>query len=141
MRAGIKRVARTEGVKDGLPLLADGRALKVSNVIWCSGFESCLSWIDLPIMGASGEPRQTSGLVEGEEGLFFVGQHLQHSMSSAMIHKGWARRGLRRQSNRRAAGGQGRRRGRALLGLGHGLVDHAVTYAACSAAMRPGRRH
>jgi putative flavoprotein involved in K+ transport len=34
----------------------------------------------------SGEPRQVSGLVDGESGLFFVGQHFQHSVSSTMIH-------------------------------------------------------
>jgi putative flavoprotein involved in K+ transport len=36
--AGVERVPRTEGVRDGLPELADGRVLDVSNVIWCTGF-------------------------------------------------------------------------------------------------------
>jgi len=35
---------------------------------------------------AGGEPRQTSGLVDGEPGLYFVGQQFQHSVSSTMIH-------------------------------------------------------
>jgi putative flavoprotein involved in K+ transport len=73
-------------VVNGLPQLADGRTLDVPNVIWCTGYDPGLSWIDLPIFEADGEPRQTSGLVDGEPGLYFVGQHFQHSVSSTMIH-------------------------------------------------------
>jgi putative flavoprotein involved in K+ transport len=86
VRAGVKWTARTAGVKDGLPLLADGSTLEVQNVIWCTGYDPGLSWIDLPIFEDSGEPRHKSGLVESEPGLYFVGQHFQHSMSSTMIH-------------------------------------------------------
>jgi len=83
---GVTWVDRVAGVTNGLPRLADGRTVDVSNVIWCTGYDLGLSWIDLPIFEADGEPRQTSGLVEGEPGLYFVGQHFQHSMSSTMIH-------------------------------------------------------
>ena len=86
VRAGVEQAARTAGVKDGLPMLADGRTLEVRNVIWCTGYDNGLSWIDLPIFEDSGEPRHKSGLVESEPGLYFVGQHFQHAMSSAMIH-------------------------------------------------------
>lgn len=85
-RAGIEWAARTSGVQAGLPLLADGRTLEVRNVIWCTGYSSGLSWIDLPIFDDDGEPRYVSGLVESEPGLYFVGQHFQHSLSSTMIH-------------------------------------------------------
>jgi putative flavoprotein involved in K+ transport len=85
-RAGIQWVARTEGAKDGLPMLDDGRALQVRNVIWCTGYDRGLSWLDLPIFEESGEPRHQSGLVQREPGLYFVGQHFQHALSSAMIH-------------------------------------------------------
>ena len=36
--AGIERVPRVVGVRDGLPLLEDGRILEAANVIWCTGF-------------------------------------------------------------------------------------------------------
>src|SRR5436309_191307 len=36
--AGVERVPRTEGVRDGQPQLEDGRVLDVANVIWCTGF-------------------------------------------------------------------------------------------------------
>jgi putative flavoprotein involved in K+ transport len=86
VRAGVQWAARMVGVTDGLPLLADGRVLAAKNVIWCTGFDNGLSWIDLPIFEAGGEPRQVSGLVASEPGLYFVGQHFQHAFSSTMIH-------------------------------------------------------
>jgi putative flavoprotein involved in K+ transport len=45
-RAGIERVPRLTGVRDGLPMLADGVALAPANVIWCTGFVPDFSWID-----------------------------------------------------------------------------------------------
>lgn len=84
--AGVTWTDRVAGVTNGRPRLADGRILDVANVIWCTGYDLGLSWIDLPIFEANGEPRQKSGFVEGEPGLYFVGQHFQHSPSSTMIH-------------------------------------------------------
>jgi putative flavoprotein involved in K+ transport len=86
LRAGVQWVARTSGVKDGRPTLADGRTLDARNVIWCTGFDPGLSWIDRPIFERDGEPRHTSGIVDREPGLYFVGQHFQHALSSTMIH-------------------------------------------------------
>ena len=60
--------------------------MDVANVIWCTGYGNGLSWIDLPIHGADGEPIQERGVVPGETGLYFVGQHFMYSMSSTMIH-------------------------------------------------------
>ena len=84
--AGVSRVARVTGVRDGLPLLADGKVLSVSNIIWCTGFNLGLSFIDLPIFDAAGEPRHERGIVTEQPGIFFVGQHFQYAMSSTMIH-------------------------------------------------------
>ena len=36
--AGIERVPRTAGARDGYPILEDGRVLEVANVIWSTGF-------------------------------------------------------------------------------------------------------
>jgi putative flavoprotein involved in K+ transport len=60
--AGIERVGRVDGVRDGQPLLADGRALDVANVIWCTGFHHSFAWIDLPVLSARGEPRHVRGV-------------------------------------------------------------------------------
>jgi putative flavoprotein involved in K+ transport len=85
-RAGVQRTPRVAGVNDGRPVLEDGRVMDVANVIWCTGYGNGLSWIDLPIHGADGEPIQERGVVPGEPGLYFVGQHFMYSMSSTMIH-------------------------------------------------------
>ena len=54
----VEWVARTIGVKDGRPVLAHGRTLDVHNVIWCTGYDRCLSWIELP---ASLWPAEVTG--------------------------------------------------------------------------------
>jgi putative flavoprotein involved in K+ transport len=83
--AGVERTPGVAGVRDGLPLLEDGRVLPVRNVVWCTGFDPALAWIDLPGFDG-GEPPQVRGVVEGEPGLFFVGRFFQTSPSSVMVH-------------------------------------------------------
>ncbi len=84
--AQVQRAPKVMSVRDGLPLLEDGRVLDVANVIWCTGFGNGLSWIDLPIFESNGEPRHHSGIVSDYPGLYFVGLHFLHSFSSTMIH-------------------------------------------------------
>jgi len=84
--AGITRVPRVAGVRNGLPLLEDGRVLDVANVVWCTGFHPGFSWIDLPVFGPDGEPQHDRGVVSSEPGLYFVGLHFLFAMSSVMIH-------------------------------------------------------
>jgi putative flavoprotein involved in K+ transport len=83
--AGVQRVPRTVGVRDGLPVLEDGRVLEVANVIWCTGFDPGFAWIDLPVFGDEG-PRHERGVVAAEPGLYFVGLHFLYAASSSMIH-------------------------------------------------------
>ena len=84
--AGIERVARTVGVRDGKPLLEDGRVLDVANVIWCTGFQRGFSWIDVPGCAPDDAPPHQSGIMPEVPGLYFVGLHYLHAMSSVMIH-------------------------------------------------------
>jgi len=86
--AGIVRTPRVTGVRDGKPLLSDGRVLDASNVIWCTGFHAGLDWIDVPtrIHDADGEPVHGRGIVPGEPGLYYVGLHFLYAFSSTMIH-------------------------------------------------------
>ena len=84
--AGIERVPRVVGVRDGLPLLEDGRVLDVANVIWCTGFRPDFSWIDLPVFGEEeNEPMHDRGIVASEPGLYFVGLFFLYAMSSAFL--------------------------------------------------------
>jgi len=84
--AGVERTPRTVGVKEGLPLLEDGRVVDVRNVIWCTGFRPDFSWIDLPCFGEDGEPAHCRGVVDDEPGLYFVGLHFLHSASSSQVN-------------------------------------------------------
>jgi len=83
--AGIQRVPRVVGVRNGRPLLADERILDVANVIWCTGFQTGFSWIDLPIFGERGVPMHDAGIVTQCQGMFFVGLHYLYAMSSATV--------------------------------------------------------
>lgn len=86
-RDGVERMGtRITGVRDGLPVTDDGRVLDVKNVVWCTGFESGQSWIDLPIFDAEGLPEHEAGVVGKAPGLYFVGLPFLYSMSSAMVH-------------------------------------------------------
>ena len=86
--AGIERVPRVVGVRDGLPLLEDDRVLEAANVIWCTGFRPDFSWIDLPVFGEEEEPIEPihhRGIVAGEPGLYFVGLFFLYAMSSGFL--------------------------------------------------------
>ncbi len=84
--AGVERVlARTTGVRDGLPVLGDERVLDVANVVWCTGFRQDFSWIQLPIVGEDGWPIERRGVVESAPGLYFTGLAFQSSMRSMLV--------------------------------------------------------
>lgn len=83
--AGIERVPRVVGVRDGQPVLEDGRVLDASNVIWCTGFVPDFSWIDLPVLGENGFPVHDRGIVESQPGLYFMGLLFLSTLSSALV--------------------------------------------------------
>jgi putative flavoprotein involved in K+ transport len=84
--AGIHRVPRVIGVRDGQPLLADQQILEVANVIWCTGFGPDFSWIDLPVFGENQhEPTHHRGVVANQPGLYFVGLYFLYAMSSGFL--------------------------------------------------------
>lgn len=87
LAAGVERVfVRMGGVRDGLPVLEDGRVLEVANVIWCTGFRPDYSWIDLALeYEDGGYPRQYRGAVASLPGCYFVGMVFLHSFSSILI--------------------------------------------------------
>jgi len=83
--AGIERVPRVVGVRDGLPLLEDDRVLEPANVVWCTGYRQDFSWIDLPVFGEDGLPEHERGVVPAEPGLYFLGLVFQYSISSDVL--------------------------------------------------------
>lgn len=83
--AGVERVSRTVGSREGQPTLADGRVLDVANVVWCTGFAPDFKWIDLPVLGDDGYPVHHRGVVEEEPGLYFVGLPFLYSVTSTLV--------------------------------------------------------
>ncbi len=83
--AGIERVPRVAGVREGLPLLEDGRVLDVQNVVWCTGFRHELPWLDLPVFADDGQPLHERGVVPSSPGLYFVGLVFQYAATSDVL--------------------------------------------------------
>ncbi len=82
--AGVQRVARVTGVRDGRPLLADDTTADVSNIIWCTGYRPDYSWIDLPVLRRR-SPEHQRGIVHRQPGLYFVGLPFLYAMSSGFL--------------------------------------------------------
>jgi putative flavoprotein involved in K+ transport len=83
--AGVERVPRVIGAQNGFPVLEDKRVLEIENIIWCSGYRSGFSWIDLPVLGEREEPFHERGIVAKEPGLYFVGLHFLYAMTSDTV--------------------------------------------------------
>ena len=83
---GVDRtLSRVSGVSDGLPVLEDGSVIDAANVIWCTGFQQVFDWIDLPIIGEDGWPKEYRGVVDSAPGLFFCGLAFQFAFSSMVF--------------------------------------------------------
>jgi len=84
--AGVELVPRTAGVRDGLPLLDDGRVLDVANVVWCTGYRCSHDWIDLPVLGDDDDlVTDHRGAVAAEPGLYRVGREFLYAFNSHTI--------------------------------------------------------
>ena len=82
--AGVERVPRVAGVRDGLPLLEGDGVLDIANVIWCTGFRQEFSWIDVPGACEDGLPVHERG-VGSVPGLYFVGLMFQYAATSDVL--------------------------------------------------------
>lgn len=83
--AGVQRAGRIEGVRDGVPVFADGRRTGPETIVWCTGFKRDYSWIDMPILGRDGYPNHVGGVVDGQSGLYFVGLPFQTRLASGLV--------------------------------------------------------
>ena len=82
--AGVTRVQRITDVVDGRPTTADGQALDVANVVWCTGYREDFGVLDLP--GAPVQrPEHVRGVVSGVPGLYLLGQEFLFSAASATL--------------------------------------------------------
>ena len=75
---------RATGVRDGRPVVGD-EALDVATVVWATGFRQQFGWIDLPVIGEDGWPREYRGVVDDAPGLYFCGLSFQYAFSSMVF--------------------------------------------------------
>jgi putative flavoprotein involved in K+ transport len=85
LEAVSERVGRVTGIADGKPVLEDGRALDVANVVWCTGFSGGFGWIDLPVFDDNGAPTHQRGVVDNQPGFYFCGLNFLHSAWSETL--------------------------------------------------------
>jgi putative flavoprotein involved in K+ transport len=78
-------VPRVTGTRDGRPLLDDDRVLNVATVVWCTGFDPDLSFIDPPLTGRDGYPDNDKGLITDQPGLYVMGMAFQTALASALL--------------------------------------------------------
>jgi putative flavoprotein involved in K+ transport len=85
-RVGVERYdARVAGAQDGKPVLDDGRALDVANVIWCTGFRPDYGWIAVPdFVGDDGWPKGVRGTATAP-GLYFLGIPFTFGFTSMLV--------------------------------------------------------
>ncbi len=84
---GAERIENkvTDVSADGKPMLDDGRVLDVANIIWATGYRPDFSWIEAPITGDDGWPREYRGVVDEVPGLFFCGLSFQFAFGSMVL--------------------------------------------------------
>jgi len=84
--AGVERHdAKTTGVREGKPLLADGTVLDVANVIWCTGYRRDYSWIGAPVTAPDGYPDEVRGVSPTVPGLYFLGVPFSYAFTSMLV--------------------------------------------------------
>ena len=82
--AGVQRIGRIAGIRDGLPVTVDGDVLEPQTVVWCTGYRDDYSWIDLPMADDHGQLITERG-VSPEAGLYVIGAEFQYAVASATI--------------------------------------------------------
>ena len=85
-RAGVERHdAKTVGVVDGKPQLADGTVLDVASIVWATGYRPDYGFVHAPIIGPDGWPEEVRGVSPTVPGLYFLGVPFQYAFSSMLV--------------------------------------------------------
>jgi len=86
LQAGVEmHGARTVGVQNGKPMLADGQVLDVATVVWCTGFRPDFRWVEPATIGEDGWPIENRGVVPTSPGLYFLGIPFQFGFTSMLV--------------------------------------------------------
>jgi putative flavoprotein involved in K+ transport len=86
VNAGVEQVPCMDGVENGKPKFADGRVVKVSSIVWATGFKPDFSWIDLKVTDEqNGWPLTYKGISSEIKGMYFMGMIFQYSRTSGLV--------------------------------------------------------
>jgi putative flavoprotein involved in K+ transport len=84
--AGIQRLPRLLGSRDGRPVLADGSpSPEVVAVVWATGLRPDYTWLHLDAFDDTGRLRHRAGVVPGHPGLYAVGLPYQRAVTSHLL--------------------------------------------------------
>jgi putative flavoprotein involved in K+ transport len=83
--AGVVGLPRTIAVRDGAPVMEDGRVIDVANVVWCTGYRPAFEWVHLDAFDEEGQPLHDRGVVAAEPGLYFIGLFFLTTLASSLV--------------------------------------------------------
>jgi putative flavoprotein involved in K+ transport len=72
-------------VERGTPLTMDLGRGEVSTIVWATGFRPELSWVELPVLDASGHVRHDGGVVDAP-GVYLLGAPFLRRRRSSFLH-------------------------------------------------------
>jgi putative flavoprotein involved in K+ transport len=82
--AGVVRLPRTVAVRDGRPVMEDGRIADVASIVWATGYHPAFDWVHLDVFDQEGRPIHDRGITN-EPGLYFIGLFFLSSLASSLV--------------------------------------------------------
>jgi len=82
---GIKCLPRVSGTGNGFPKFEDKRVIKVSSVVWATGYKPDFSWIGMEVTDETGWPLSDRGVSSVSKGLYFIGMSFQFGLTSGLV--------------------------------------------------------
>jgi putative flavoprotein involved in K+ transport len=82
--AGVVRLPRTIAVRDGRPVMEDGRIADVANIVWATGYRPAFDWVHIDVFDQERQPIHDRGIT-AEPGLYFIGLFFLSSLASSLV--------------------------------------------------------
>jgi putative flavoprotein involved in K+ transport len=85
VKSGVYRLPRLIRADNGFPYFEDNSVIRVSTVIWATGFKPDFSWIEVGQPFNSVWPDTKRGVLKSCDGIYFVGMPFQYGLTSGLI--------------------------------------------------------
>jgi len=83
--AGVTRLSRVAGVRNGNPVFEDGKEGSFATIIWATGFKPDFSWIREDVCNENGWPLTDRGISTRVDGLYFIGMPFLFGLTSGFV--------------------------------------------------------